>query len=187
MVQPASNILASAPAVGPFDLQSIALILVLAGAGTGLLWAYSRFGPGRIKNLPGRRQEHPARPVDDPNARDAAALLAADLSELTERLAARMDEKAARLESLLARADERLAALEEAEARAASPARRARRTRSGASTEPKATSRAAGSESDATSRRIYELADGGKEPAEIATALGEPIGKVELILALRAS
>jgi hypothetical protein len=32
---------------------------------------------------------------------------------------------------------------------------------------------------------VYELADGGRDPVEIARALDEQIGKVELILALR--
>jgi hypothetical protein len=39
---------------------------------------------------------------------------------------------------------------------------------------------------DPLTRQIYELADGGSTPVEIARKLDEQVGKVELILALRA-
>jgi hypothetical protein len=39
---------------------------------------------------------------------------------------------------------------------------------------------------DPLTRRVYELSDAGHNPVDIARALDEQIGKVELILALRA-
>ncbi|TVQ63470.1 MAG: hypothetical protein EA379_03955 [Phycisphaerales bacterium] len=40
-------------------------------------------------------------------------------------------------------------------------------------------------EPDPINHRVCQLADAGKDSAEIAAALDEPIGKVQLILALR--
>lgn len=113
--------------------------------------------------------------------------LGSDLEDLADHLCARMDERAERLESLLARAEETLARLERADRRAlaeeSSPplvevVRTPPRARAPASVE---------SAADPLSRRVYELADSGREPLDIARSLDEQVGKVQLILALRES
>ncbi len=40
---------------------------------------------------------------------------------------------------------------------------------------------------DARTQQIYAMADEGRTPVEIASALEDQIGKIELILALRSS
>jgi len=123
-------------------------------------------------------------------APDVAAV-ASDLEELTERLAAELDAKAARVEALIARADEAARRLEAAtEGAVRVHEARARRADSGA---PRERSGHPGSEptglgslgSDPAHRAVYELADAGLSPADIARRLDRPTGQVELILNLR--
>ncbi len=96
----------------------------------------------------------------------------ANAEELTSRLAAHMDNKAAWLEKLIEDADERIRRLELIEHRHAQESSQA----SGAPPEPG---------EDPMKRRIYELADQGLRPLEIAQQLDQHTGKVELVLALR--
>ncbi len=92
----------------------------------------------------------------------------ADAEQLVRRLAAHLDNKAARIEALIEQADARLAQLE---------------GRLGPRGEP-------GDElwhdpTDPLARQVYDLADAGRSPLEIAQDLDEHLGKVELILKLR--
>jgi len=99
----------------------------------------------------------------------------ADATELSRRLAATLDNKAARIEKLIQQADDRLAQLDaasKAEPRSSMIEHRA--TRDGVS-----------SGVDPVTRRIYDLADDGMVAVDIARELDEHVGKVELILALR--
>jgi hypothetical protein len=93
----------------------------------------------------------------------------ADAQELTERLASQLDAKAARIEKLLEDADGAIRRLE--------GVRRDGVDRS-ANGRPEA-------HADPMTRRVYELSDEGREPVQIARELNQPIGQVELILALR--
>lgn len=130
--------------------------------------------------------------------------LAGDIEELTRLCAAQLDKRAARIESLLERADVAIARLEElgddlaesasAEGQTRLGVRRvrhgggARRAESGASISSDSPGAGAGkgaTEVDPLAREVYQLADSGKSPVEIASALEEQVGKVELILALR--
>lgn len=107
-------------------------------------------------------------------ARDAqasgASTMAADLEELGERLAAKLEARAARLEQLLDQADRRIRALE---ASAAQPP------------EPRPLDPKPPRGADPTHARVHELADQGLSAVEIARAMGLPTGQVELILNLR--
>lgn len=93
-----------------------------------------------------------------------------DCEELAQRLAAHLDNKAAVLERLIAEADAKIARLESARSSRtlAEPAPRHREV-----------------SEDPIRARIYELADNGSSPVEIAQATDQPTGQVELILALR--
>lgn len=105
--------------------------------------------------------------------------LADDLVELTERLANELDRKAERVEALLSAADERIRELGRLqmetgrhEPRLVEPRARVRHESTGA-------------ESVSSHREVYELADQGMSPLEIAQRLDRPTGQVELILNLR--
>lgn len=123
---------------------------------------------------------NPARSGDSAQLTD----LAADVEELTSRLAAQLDAKAAKLESLLAEADDAIARLE----RAAAP----RATGRAGAAEGSGRAGASGGGptadddlADPITRDVYRLADEGCSPVQIAQRLEQHTGKVELILALR--
>jgi hypothetical protein len=92
-----------------------------------------------------------------------------DAEELSQRIAAELDARAAALERLLARAD-RIGAMAERELDLGS-----RTPGPGDGTEPLPDAH----------RRIYELADEGLSPVEIARRLSQTAGQVELTLSLR--
>src|SRR5262249_22685250 len=97
--------------------------------------------------------------------------------ELSQLLAAQMDEKAAVLEELLSEADRRIARLRKlTEEREIEPKPRARVQRA----EPAR----AGDRADIL-KEVYRLADSGRSVVEIARSINQPTGNVELILALR--
>lgn len=126
-------------------------------------------------------------------ARDRETLesLMRDVRELTRLCAQQLDSRAERIEVLLAKADERIRRLEAEDG--------GRRSAPLVEGKPSVPSRAvrpaaaldlrdrAGAEfpADPVARQVYELADQGRSPVEIAGALEEHVGKVELILALR--
>lgn len=116
---------------------------------------------------------------------------AAAMVDLSRRLAAQLDNKAQRLETLIRQADERIGRLGGAGAAShASPAARgsaAPPARAQAATAPRPMRSEASRSVDPVTRAVYDLADQGRSPVEIAQALDEQVGKVELILALRAA
>lgn len=105
-----------------------------------------------------------------------------EVEQLAKRLGAQLDAKAVRLEQLIRQADARITALggldqRDAPAPSAFP-----------SDDPppdRAPSGIDAAQADALSRSVCELADRGLSPVQIARELGEHVGKVELILALR--
>ncbi len=107
---------------------------------------------------------------------------AADLYDIARRLGAQLDNKARRLEKLIDDADQRIAALGST---AATPASTPPVT--GAVPTAATTGAPSNGEQkmDPLTEEIYELADAGRTPVEIAQDLDEQVGKVELILALR--
>lgn len=118
--------------------------------------------------------------TDAGRAGDAAAL-AKDLNELTERLAEELDRKAERIEALIAAADERIRQMErlQMEAPVAAPALEAR------AIEPRHRVRHETLGVEPSHREVYDLADAGLSPVEIAQKLDRPTGQIELILNLR--
>lgn len=93
--------------------------------------------------------------------------LASDMQELSDRLAAELDARAARLERLISAADARLVELKQ-------HARRA----------PVAPQEPPGPD-PAQFSDVYQLADAGVSEVEIARRTGRPTGQVQLILNLR--
>lgn len=126
-------------------------------------------------------------------ARDRESLetLMKDVRELTRLCAQQLDSRAERIEKLLEQADERIRRLEAAsgtgreaplvETKPASPTR----TTKSASRLDSTRSSPPEFPQDPLARQVYELADQGRSPVEIAGSLEEHVGKVELILALR--
>lgn len=100
--------------------------------------------------------------------RDSAEAVMAEMHDLARELAAQLEARAAKLEKLIRDADERLNRLEAND----SPPRPVRSAPVPTSTDP-------------LHARVYELADRGLPPVEIAREIDRPTGQIELILALR--
>ena len=117
--------------------------------------------------------------------RDMSNLLV-ELSEMARQMTAQLDTRAAKLELLLKEADQRIELLRAAGVRGP-----------GASSEPQlldgviveakapVTHSMTESKPDPRHAQVYDLADDGHPPHEIARLLDRPSGEVELILALR--
>lgn len=123
-------------------------------------------------------------------AHDRLERLMADAEELTRRLAAVLDNRAARIELLIEQADERLRELETGHAQTPpATSEQAAPAPAGSHGPPDlAISRpapATGDPVDPLHRKVYDLADQGLGPVDIARKIDKPTGQVELILALR--
>lgn len=108
--------------------------------------------------------------------------LLTELDDLSRRIHGRLDSRIARLETLIREADRRIADLSSPEHDAARAAAAIDVTLSAESPATPAKAEAAPDDRQAA---IHRLADGGLTPAEIATELNQPLGEIELILALR--
>ncbi len=98
--------------------------------------------------------------------------------ETTQQLMAQLDNKAERLEQLLAQADQRIADLQATSVRAPQQRTPAAQSHLIVEVSPQPVV-------DPLTQSVYELADAGADPVEIAQQIDEQIGKIELILALR--
>jgi cell division protein FtsN len=172
----------------------------LMAAGVALLTAVALLRYRKLR----RRARGEAPPVEPGDRMDAARRRAeargsleavmVETQELTRVCAAQMENRVTRLEQLLLRADERIAHLE-ALLRASgqtppasepAPSQRPTvETRSPAPFTPPVATPPPADAADPLARRVYELADAGRSPVDIAQSLDEHPGKVELILALR--
>lgn len=101
-----------------------------------------------------------------------------ELEDLTRRFGAQLDAKSTKLERLLDEADEKIAQLRELIERPPTQA-------SGAMPARELPAQAEPEELNPLAKDVYKLADDGKSAADIARELGEHVGEVELILALR--
>lgn len=105
-----------------------------------------------------------------------------EATEVVERLAAMLDSKSDRLERLLQEADQRLQALEHAgqgvrREAFAEGARRAMRPHARTGDDSMAGD-------GALQQRILEMAERGLKPVDIARQLHQPVGQIELVIAL---
>jgi len=115
---------------------------------------------------------------------DELGAVMADAEELTRRLAAHLDNKAARLQLLLDEADARIAELNRLAGNASRADARSQ-VRTTAAARRAAVPLGPPDDVDPLSRDVYRLADEGADPLAIAQRLNEQVGKVKLILALR--
>ena len=101
--------------------------------------------------------------------------LTAELQDLARKISADIDTRFAKLESAMRDADRRIATLHRLNrkplSKSAAPARPAGEQQGGSN--------------DARHNIVYELADAGFTPMEIARDLGKTTGEIELILNLR--
>jgi type II secretory pathway component PulM len=102
--------------------------------------------------------------------------LLVELSEMARQISAQLDTRAAKLEVLIKEADEKIAAL-----RREPPTP----TAVGRDLRPMVGDPGASHVEDARHVAVYQLADSGLNPGQIAQRLGRPSGEIELILALR--
>jgi hypothetical protein len=118
-----------------------------------------------------------------------------EYEEMLRRMTAQLETRAAKLELLISQADERLARLEAARQLHSKLGNRpppAEAAAGGAVPEPTAsdrpseTSAPASADTEASPHDpVYQLADQGQTPRQIAQQLNRPHGEIELILALR--
>lgn len=145
-------------------------LLLAAGAIVLLIWSFAslRRRIRRSESAPTateRLEEIRTRQRD----RGSLDEMMVNAEELARRLAAHLDNKAMRLEALL---DEAKATIERLESLSAAASRQGDAPDGVDAPDP-------------IVRNIYRLADEGRAPLEIAQALDEQVGKVELVLALR--
>lgn len=120
------------------------------------------------------------------NRQDDIQVTVADSLKTIQDMAARLNNRAERLERLVEQADERIAQLEAAlEGVAFGPAGDSPDEGEFPVAETAPAPARPALPSDPLTRAVYELADAGRDPIAIARELDEQIGKVELILALR--
>jgi hypothetical protein len=166
-------------ALGP--LPAVVMVVVLVGFAIFMTFSIRGKIARRAEARPSARElvqqmkNHPRLVASD------AQGFAADLHDLARRLGAQLDNKAQRLEKLIDEADQRIAAL------GANPAATPPVTRavSRADTTPGPPQTNGRQQIDQLTDAVYELADAGRSPIQIAQHLDEQVGKVELILALR--
>lgn len=174
-------------------LAAGALLLIVVAAGILMARAGGRAWLARaLSRSPALRP--PRAPAPRPSPTE-------ELHQIAAAMAAELDAKAARLESLIAAADHRLAALQAATHQThsthsthPSPAPHPRQPEPYSSRAPDRAHAAAHASAhiphdadamDHSSREICRLADAGSSPVQIARELGQGIGTVELVLALR--
>ena len=109
--------------------------------------------------------------------REDSMSVQAEMTDHARTLAARLDAKVQRLEILIEQADQRIAALRSVVDQDRSETDEIEQTLREIECEPQ--------DLDPLTQSVYELADAGRNPLQIAQALDEQIGKVQLILALR--
>ena len=99
-----------------------------------------------------------------------------ELEGLTRRFASQLDSKTVHLEKLLEEADAKIEVLRGV---------LGDREDAGAAAAPDGSRAAGAPPPDPKTRRIYQMADAGREPVDIAREMDEQVGAIELILALR--
>ena len=119
--------------------------------------------------------------------RGDAQSASAELLESARQLAAKLDNKAARLEVLIQQADERISLMSQLSPTGGVAQDGPSLTGAAESDRARTAVPASGAplSLDPLTQSVYELADTGYESIQIAQELDEQVGKVELILSLR--
>ncbi|MBI4579696.1 MAG: hypothetical protein HY718_08345 [Planctomycetes bacterium] len=157
-----------------FDANSMVAMLLAAIAGFMLITGMRRRQRERAKQtappVPRRFAESASSPDSKENLRRDLERLIGELHDLSRKLGAEIDTRFAKLETALRDADRRIAVLN-------------RLARTGGEKAGEAASD--NPDEDVRYAVVYELADAGFSPVEIAKDLGRTPGEIELILNLR--
>ena len=158
------------------------MLAVVGVIGIGVLWTISIRGKIARRNA---NRLSPRETIEQLKAagqqRGHAQSALAEILDTAQQVGAKLDNKAARLELLIQQADDRIARMsQDNEADGIAP-------NESQFTSPTAAAAASGLgvSIDPLTQSVYELADTGCQPIQIAQALDEQVGKVELILSLR--
>ena len=163
--------LATTPA-GAGTINALSSALIAVGA-MMLIWLLLRWQWRRQRSLtPKAPVEQVGEIRQTARRREADQATSAELVELSRRLLAQIDARSAHLESLIEDADRRIERLQRLSSDAVPRAERDGSAPASVGADP-------------VSRDVYELADEGLGPVEIARRLDQHVGAVELILALR--
>lgn len=177
-------------------LMLVAVLLLL----TLLVYNIRKRGRGQ-EDRPDPRQQMEQRKQAGGMQNDLREMMV-ELENVTRQFSSQLDAKSRKLEKLIEQADERIATLQRmapggersvgddgqlqgptrVESMAPGPASDPGPASSAA---PAEVETPAAAEPTPVSKKVYQLADAGCDAAQIARELGEHIGKVELILALR--
>jgi hypothetical protein len=147
--------------------------------------AYAVFRPMMKKKDPLAKRQTPGPSLAGQRAveRDMSNLLV-ELSDMARQITGQLDTRAAKLELLIREADEKIAEL-----RSAVPPKEVSPYAIPKPSVPHVSAREPlpppAAPLSPEHADVYELADDGKSPREIAAQLGRPDGEIELILALR--
>lgn len=112
--------------------------------------------------------------------RDDLEALMVDINRMARDLGGQLDAKIIRIEKATQEADERIAQLQALRDSLNNPS-----AMGSIAGDQMVTPQASPDQADPLTRKVYQLADQGKGPADIAQQLDEHVGKIELILALR--
>jgi hypothetical protein len=179
---------------GPKTTDTMAAILMVAGVvAIGVLLTISIRGKIARRNADrptGRELIDQVKSRAHTGAGQDVAEQTAEMVNTARRLAAQLDNKAKRLEILIGEADRRIEAL--GGSATAAPVERTPESPKARKTaepppRPEPEDPAPEPPADPLTRAVYELADRGRNAIDIARELDEQVGKIELILALRAA
>jgi DNA-binding NarL/FixJ family response regulator len=178
------------PASLPFSKDDSTQWVVLAVGVLATLYLIMR-GKGKRRRDPMERQAMPSLSQQRQVERDISSLMV-EMLDTARQMTAQLDTRAARLELLMKEADAKLAALKAASIAPAASTLPPRSPPAAVLAPPDPVPAPA---EDAPPRvetppdprhaEVYDLADQGRSPHEIARHLNRPNGEVELILALR--
>jgi hypothetical protein len=144
-----------------------------------IIMAMFSLGRARKKTTSSRdnARDHVERAREKRIVRDDLEALMVDINRMARDLGGQLDAKIIRIEKANQEAEERIAQLQALRDELANP--------SAMQADQVVTPQATPDQTDPLTRQIYELADQGKGPIDIAEQLNEHVGKIELILALR--
>ena len=165
-------------------------LFLVAGVTCWLLFRAHRMLGRRPRSEPAQvRVPRPKSAAHNYNAQAASELnnWEVRMHDLARELSAELDSKMGALQHLIRLADDRLARLDAASAQVAAPHKTQAATLAANKLDAFEPSVAAAQPARAKPRHdeVYALADAGHDAHAIASAVGSPIGEIELILSLR--
>lgn len=151
-----------------------------------IIMAMFSLGRSRKRTVASRdsARDHVERARQKQGVRDELEALMVDINRMARDLGGQLDAKIIRIEKANQEAEERIAQLEALRDSLNDPYAINKPNPGGA--DQLVTPQASAADADPLTKRVYALADQGKGPADIAEELDEHVGKIELILALRA-